>query len=84
MNPLTIADFPLIVVGLAVYRRSESSPMFYAPNATVADDIVMRLNRDHLAQFGGSYQRPEPGTYVGGGLVALPVFYRSDEGSEKP
>lgn len=50
-GPLTPSDFPLYTMGACVYRRTGSSPMFTAPNDTVAVDLVTRLNRDHFGSM---------------------------------
>lgn len=51
MMPLTPADFPLIAIGASVYRRMMSSPLFTAPSAEVAADLVSRLNRDEMSKW---------------------------------
>lgn len=50
MEPLTLADFPLMNIGAVVYRRMYSSPIFMAPSDAVAADLVFRLNRDELGK----------------------------------
>ena len=45
-RPLTSADFPLFAIGPLVYRRTESSPIFTAPDDAMARDLARRVNRD--------------------------------------
>lgn len=52
MAILTTADFPLYSVGSSVYRRTESSPLFIAEDMNMAAALVMRLNRDEMANWG--------------------------------
>jgi hypothetical protein len=43
-GPLTIEDYPLIVVGAYIYRRTESSPLAILATPELANDICARLN----------------------------------------
>lgn len=43
-QPLTIADYPLIVVGWSIYRRTESSPLCSFATPELAADVCNRLN----------------------------------------
>lgn len=43
-GPLTIQDYPLIVIGNAIYRRTESSALAIFPSSELAGDICTRLN----------------------------------------
>ncbi len=45
-RPLTSDDFPLMSIGPLVYRKTESGPLFTAPDMAMAQDLVKRLNRD--------------------------------------
>jgi hypothetical protein len=41
---LVADDFPLFAMGALVYRRTQSSPLFTAPNPDLAEELVRRLN----------------------------------------
>lgn len=73
MTPLSLSDFPLYTVGSAVFSPSRPAAIFHVMSDAIAADIVNRLNRDHYAQFGTKYSRPEAGSYIGGGMLAIPA-----------
>ena len=50
LNILTPNDFPLLSIGAEVYRRGYSSPLFTAPSAGIAADLVFRLNAHEAAK----------------------------------
>ncbi len=47
MKPLSNADFPLRVVGTFIYRQTEGAALFDVGSAELANDLTLRLNRDH-------------------------------------
>lgn len=52
MDALVKEDFPLIVVGSLVYRRTMASPLFTAPSPELAAELAFRLNRDDTSGYG--------------------------------
>lgn len=50
-KPLTPDDFPLYAAGPHVYRRTESSPLFTAPDMQMAGDIAFRLNAHEMGKW---------------------------------
>ena len=49
MKPLSNKDFPLRVVGTFIYRQTGGAALFDVGSADLANDLTLRLNRDHAA-----------------------------------
>ena len=49
MKRLSNADFPLRVVGTFIYPQTGAAALFDVGSAELANDLTLRLNRDHAA-----------------------------------
>ena len=49
MKPLSSEDFPLRVAGTFIYRQTGGAALFDVGSAELANDLTLRLNRDHAA-----------------------------------
>lgn len=68
MNKLTAADFPLVVNGQYVYRRTGSGPLVGPISMELAADLASRLNREEAArqrsdELATSYSPPTGGQF---------------------
>ena len=56
MKPLSNEDFPLRVVGTFIYRQTGGAALFDVGSPELANDLTLRLNRDHAARSTIAFQ----------------------------